>query len=318
MPVRALQQAIAAGLDFLLRGQHADGRFIDWALPPGPSSAWSTAYVGLAIAELPEADQQGCATAIRAAAGWLQAHPAIGGGWGYNESVGVDADSTAFALCLLARVGVPVAAGHVDRLLSFQRPDGGFSTYASDDGLGAWGQSHADVSAACGSALAMPASTAPPAALRRCLAFIATQRGHGGLWPSFWWRSPWYATRAALSLLQSAGVPLRPFESNCYRDGGEPLNPFESALALECSVLAAPRLAAAAAALLSGLLGAQQADGGWPSAPVLRLARRDCSMPWAVADGGPLFADPQRLFTSATVVRALAAVRRRAQALAGG
>jgi hypothetical protein len=309
MPLKALQQAMAGGLDFVLRGQHADGRFIDWALPPGASSAWSTAYVGLLVAELPEGDQQRSAAATRAAAHWLQAHPAAGGGWGYNESVGADADSSAFALRLLARTGLPIAAEHVDRLLSFQCGDGGFSTYGSDAGFGAWGQSHADVSAACGMALAMPGSTAARAPLQRCLAYVATRRGPDGLWPSFWWRSPWYATHAALSLLKAAGVLPRPLEASCIRGDDKPLNPFEWALALECSLLATPRLVVQARTMLAALLAVQQADGGWPSAPVLRLARRDCAVPWAVADGGPLFADTQRLFTTATVLRALAAAR---------
>ena len=217
MPLKAVQQAIDGGLDFVLRGQHADGRFIDWALPPGPSSAWSTAYVGLAIAELPEAGRQRGAAAIRGAAHWLLAHPAAGGGWGYNDTVGADANSTAFALRLLARTGLSIAAEHIGRLLSFQHRDGGFSTYGGEDGIGAWGQSHADVSAACASVLAMPGSTAAPAALRCCLAYIAAQRGPDGLWPSFWWRSPWYATHAALSLLKAAGVLPRPLEASCIR-----------------------------------------------------------------------------------------------------
>jgi hypothetical protein len=156
----------------------------------------------------------------------------------------------------------------------------------------------------------MPGLTVEPAALRHCLGFIATQRRPDGLWPSFWWHSPWYATHAALSLLAAARVPSRPLESSCFRGDDKPRSPFDWALALACSLRASPHLDAPAAALLSALLAVQQGDGGWPSAPVLRLARRDCDMPWAVADGGPLFADPQRLFTSATVLRALAAARR--------
>lgn len=306
MPLRALHQAIDGGLDFLLRGQQADGRFIDWALPPGPASAWPTAYVGLVVARLPEGGRQRGAAATRAAARWLQANPDAGGGWGYNDSVGADADSTAFALRLLAREDLRIDTRHVDRLLAFQRGDGGFSTYGSDAGVGTWGRSHADVSAACGSALEALGSAVAPAVRQRCLVFVATQRRPDGLWPSFWWRSPWYATHAGLTLLKAAGVALRPLDAACFRGEDKPQNPFEWALALECSLLAAPRMEAPAAALLSALLAVQQADGGWPSAPVLRLARRDCATPWAVADGGPLFADPQRLFTSATVLRALA------------
>ncbi|MEP6506544.1 MAG: prenyltransferase/squalene oxidase repeat-containing protein [Betaproteobacteria bacterium] len=310
MPLRALQQAIDGGRDFLLRGQHADGRFVDWSLPPGPASAWPTGYVGLVVADLPEGGGRRAAAATRAAAQWLQDHPDAGDGWGYNDTVGADADSTAFALRLIVRAGLPVAARHVDRLLSFQRGDGGFSTYGRDEGMGTWGRCQADVSAACGIALLALGARVVPAARRRCLSFVATQRQPDGLWPSFWWRSPWYATHAALTLMTAAGVALAPLDSSCFRGDDKPDNPFEWALALECSLLAAACLNRAAAALLSALLTVQQADGSWPSAPVLRLARRDCATPWAVADGGPLFADPQRLFTTATVLRALDAAAR--------
>jgi hypothetical protein len=310
MPLKGLSQAIDGGLDFLLRGQHADGRFVDWAMPPGPASAWPTAYVGLAITELPEGARQRGAAATHAAAHWLQENPDAGGGWGYNDNVGADADSTAFALRLMARKDLPIAARHVDRLLSFRHGDGGFSTYASDAGVGAWGQCHVDVSAACGSALEALGAAVAPELRERCADFVATRCRPDGLWPSFWWRSPWYATHAALTLLKTAGATLRPLESTCFQGEDQPRNPFERALALECSLLAAARLEAPAAALRSDLLAVQQADGGWPSAPVLRLARRDCAAPWAMADGGPLFADPRRLFTTATVLRALAAAFR--------
>lgn len=40
-----------------------------------------------------------------------------------------------------------------------------------------------------------------------------------------------------------------------------------------------------------------------------RVTRRDCDSPWDSPDPGPLFADPERIFTTATVLAALSAAR---------
>ena len=49
-------------------------------------------------------------------------------------------------------------------------------------------------------------------------------------------------------------------------------------------------------------------DGSWPAAPMLRITDRTCDAPWRQPECGPVYADDRRLFTSATVLRALNAV----------
>ena len=309
------REAIDRAIRFLLNAQSADGSFVDWALPPGPSTGWTTAYIGAALAAVPRDERARTVAATRAAADWLLAHEAAGGGWSYNGEVGPDADSTAHAILLLAAVGVPIPARSRERLLSFQRRDGGFSTYGDDEGFGSWGASHADVSAVCGRALLAMGELPASPAVARCLAFTAAQRATSGLWPSFWWRSPLYATQANLAWLIAAGAPI---DLRWVAEGlasQTPNTPFERALWLDARLRIGaladaqtlPAIAAAASAIFAAVLDEQEADGGWPSAPMLRVTRRDCAAPWAEADAGPLYADPKRLFTSATVLRALAA-----------
>jgi hypothetical protein len=62
------------------------------------------------------------------------------------------------------------------------------------------------------------------------------------------------------------------------------------------------------ATLVDQLVSEQRPDGSWASVPILRLTNRHCVDPAASTSAGPLFADPERLFTSATVVRALSGV----------
>ena len=60
--------------------------------------------------------------------------------------------------------------------------------------------------------------------------------------------------------------------------------------------------------LTAQLIAEQQPDGSWMAPPILRITRRDCYEPWASGSPGPLFADPQRLFTTVTALHALSRV----------
>jgi hypothetical protein len=284
-----VDEAIRRGVHFLLRAQAADGSWSDWALPPGASDGWTTAYVARHLAAAHDGP------AIAAAAGWLSATELPGGGWGYNDRVGCDADSTANAVLFLAATGAGVSSGARERLLAFQRSGGGFATYPPDAGLGSWGHAHADVTAVAAQALAALGGGVD-LELGRALDYLRARRGPDGLWPSFWWRSPLYATAAALAV---PGI-----EPGLRLSAARTRGAFERALLVDCLLADGQRgLAAALAAVLAA---EQLPDGSWVSRPVLRLTDRACAAPWACADAGPLFADPRRLFTTATALRALA------------
>jgi hypothetical protein len=300
--VRAVRMAdvAAAGAEFLLSRQSESGCWTDWDLPPGPSSTWTTAYVGLRLAEL-----SGVADALGAAARLLRDHELDGGAWGYDDRVGCDCDSTAHAVLFLARTGAPAGDAAYVSLLGFQQADGGFSTYAADAGLGSWGESHPDVTPVAVRAL-LTRPRRDHAAIARGLRYVAGARGDNGLWRSFWWASPLYATCASLVLLSEAGAGIALAPTRRALRQARPRNPFERALLLESLVLAGAAGEDAAESIASALADEQLDDGSWPSAPVLRVTARDCSAPWEVADTGPLYGDPNRLFTSATVVGALA------------
>jgi hypothetical protein len=84
-----------------------------------------------------------------------------------------------------------------------------------------------------------------------------------------------------------------------------PPNAFERALLLESLLLTGGGADGEAETLLERLAAEQLSDGSWPSAPILRLANRTCWEPWTQQNAGRLYADPRRLFTSATVLRAM-------------
>jgi hypothetical protein len=293
------EEAVRSCLGFLLDRRSKAGCWTDWDLPPGRSSTWTTAYVGLRIAELPDRLRTPSAGALRSAARWLQDDELAGGGWAYSDRTGCDADSTAHAVLFLERAGAPVADASYRRLLRFQQADGGFSTYGADEGLGSWGVSHPDVSA-----VAALAVRTVPDAFERALDYVHGQRTADGLWNSFWWSTPLYGTRASLALLCAVDAPVDLRATRTALGRTTPANAFERALLLDALHLCdgAPALCDALAATL---VEEQLADGSWPSAPILRITRRTCTEPWKAPDAGELYRDTDRLFTSATVVAVL-------------
>jgi squalene cyclase len=276
--------AVERGLAFLISRQDASGFWQDWDLPVGPSRLWTTAYVGWRLATCGPAAER----AVERAADWLEANELDGGGWGYSEFTGADADSTALGILFLHAIGRRGPESALQRLLSFRRDDGGFATYGFDQGFGAWTASQVEVTATA--ALALQAAQVFSDAAECAAAFLRRRRRVDGLWDSYWWISPCYATGMAVRVCgegarQEAAKALREIRL---------LNPFDAALR---------------SLVLGGevdlLTRSQHSDGSWPASPILRLTHRDQYAPQSSDDAGPCFADPQRVFTTATVVSAL-------------
>ena len=301
----AVLSAAATSTRFLLGQQSADGCWSDWDLPPGPSDQWTTAYIAGRLAVAPGPLALSSATARSRAAAWLIEQEFLGGGWGYRASVGPDADSTAWALLFLAGEGAPVSHSSYEFLMGFQRPDGGFSTYPVAAGLGSWCNSQVDVTAVAARALLRGTHREYRSVVDGALRYLAERRGPDGVWDSFWWASPLYATAAVLALMREAGVRVDPEVAESWLSTSAPGNPFEQALLLECFVQSGRAGAAPALAMLDVLLREQLADGSWPSVPVLRLTDRDVTNGVESVTTGPLFGDGDRLFTTATVLAAL-------------
>lgn len=297
-----LERAVAAGRDFIVARQAPDGSWTDWDLPPGSSSIWTTAYVGWRLHQLPPPLRANVPQAVSRAARWLLDRQFHDGGWGYNETVGSDADSTAFCVLLLDAVGDGAPASAVDHLLSYQQRDGGFATYRPDGAVSSWMVSHPDVTPVALLAL-LPHLGIGDARIRKGIACVLREQNADGAWGSFWWNSFLYGTDASLSLLRMVGIrSRRPIDVSHV----EPTNAFQTALLLSCAMNAATEANLAIERRIARLIRKQRPDGSWTSAPALRITRRDCFEPWTAADPGPLFADPHRLFTSATVLGALA------------
>jgi hypothetical protein len=301
-----MEAALRRGVAFLLARQGSDGSWTDWALPPGSSADWTTAYVGLRLAALGKPFRVALRSPLDRAARWLLARGTVHRGWGYNSAVEQDADSTALALLFLAGSGIPAPPGAYAALMRYQRDDGGFSTFLPDGLTGSWGHSHPEITPIALLALRGVPDIFPPASQYRALAAIHRARRPDGTWNSFWWTSPLPACEANLAGLrvfgQTESLPEK-LRRLSPQDG------LQAALLLSISARREqlPRLAVLTRTLLVG----QMADGGWHGTASLRIPPRNCARPWDASGISALYADPQRLFTTATAVAALGAAYRR-------
>lgn len=302
---------VKRGVHFLLASQQPAGAWSDFYTTADESTDWVTGYVAQVIRDL-DAGQE----AVNHAASWLLKQRFPEGGWGYHRGVVQDADSTAACLRFMVDRLSPAEVNRTLRALqSFQRPDGGFSTYGSattiapvmnlDDAadFSGWCNAQPCVTAAAVLALCACHPTAECAdTVVAALKYLLDTQRPDGAWNAYWWQGDIYATSMAIQAMwQAAGTG---FESDrilaarsrglglfvetqhatggwgAFPDGQD--CPFQTALALlvlSCDLTLALMPAAQAAARY--LLAAQQVNGCWRAAgPIMRLPRPDDLKPW--------------------------------------
>jgi squalene cyclase len=332
-PNVSVARALERGKRFLLVHQDRDGLWRDFLTPAGEASEWPTGFIGTALL-LASAPTK----ALERAGDALLARQNADGGWGYNEDVPSDADSTAWVLLFLARLGHSGAA--FDRaascLIRNQRgANGGIATYSDPGpirrfmGLGrwvpcaGWCMPHTEVTAVAGRAHVAISSDRCPAEAAAAWEFVRPRQRADGSWSSYWWTSPHYTTLQAVELAllfgdhdavkRAAGWASRTQDD----DGGWgapdcPGSAFATAMSLSI-LLNAKASGAHVEQAVVRLVAMQEADGGWPSHSIMRIplpCDRDPNdeRRWRLIrfSGGVVVADQHRTFTSAACMAALA------------
>ncbi|WP_322014702.1 prenyltransferase/squalene oxidase repeat-containing protein [Paraburkholderia sp. J12] len=299
---RTLRDRMARACRYLCDLQQPDGSFRDYRLPVGEATQWVTGFVGLALAEAAQAaDLPRARASAAAAADWLIRERRSAPGWGYNACTGPDADSTGFAIRLLRATGRPVDPADQDALLRHWRPGGGFATYA--EGPDAWGDAHPCVSAAAFLALDSKNQNRLQSELLR---FTGRMAHADGSWPSYWWRTHHYSTWHHLLLLRRLGQCGTPSPHGATGTLLETTSAFDLAYAAGIAHWRAPG-SAEAARLLSDLLAAQRADGGWTGGFNLRVTDPSCCTPW-VRPQGDLYRDRAGSITTGSALFVLSEI----------
>jgi squalene cyclase len=320
--------ALERAVRFVLAKQGRDGLWRDFLTPAGEASEWPTGFIAAALhgagAE---------AGPLRRAADTLVANQNEDGGWGYNEGVPSDADSTACVLLLLARLGHEESACRraASCLVGHQhRETGGIATYRDADpirrymGVGRWMRfrgwcsPHTEVTATAGRALA--ASDAGPEA-DAAWRYVRSEQHGDGSWSAYWWTSPHYATLQAAELAlvrgdrdavgRAADWALRSqADDGGWSAPGATTSAFATALGLSL-LLSARATGQPVERAVSRLAALQDDDGGWPSHPMLRIplpgdVDPEKRLRLRLGGRGLVVRDQHRTFTSAVCLAALA------------
>jgi hypothetical protein len=288
---------------------------------------------------------------LHRAASALSAGQQVDGGWGYNADVPSDADSTACGLLFLSRLGRDADTRACERAAARLRlhqhsSSGGISTFADAAPIrrfmgvgwwmrfGGWCQPHVEVTAMAARAWQATAAHRGAAESKSAWRYVRSAQCADGGWNAYWWVSGHYATLQAVELallmgdlhaVQRAGEWAAKSQSadGAWCSPAAPTCAFTTALGLSILVHAgaSPKAVDSAVRRLATL---QDADGGWPTHPIMRIPLPSDKAPnrarhgWLGRHGrGICVQDQHRCFTTAVCIDALAVFRDAEQGRAG-
>ncbi|MER5358437.1 hypothetical protein [Streptomyces sp. NPDC002785] len=339
----SVDQALSRATEFLRSTRDADGWWNDYEVR-GPGQFWATAFVGASLAELPDGPGRTAATES-----WelLKKSRGPSDGWGYCPQVPGDADITSWALRLAEALGAdtdPRAAEGYRFVDAHLQGDGGISSYLPEVAApflervaprwDAWYASHPCVTAAAAGLRGLPRR-------ERLLARLREIQRPEGSWPAYWWPDREYPTALAAEALTAgpdgpdcpeAAAAARWAADRIGTDGAvrtvwEPEgSAFATAFALRAVVTgAAPDGAKAARRAVDHLLHTQSQDGSWQASAWCQVPgpmerNPDEREHWergrrGKAALGSVVLDTKALYTTASVVAALARTRAAPQTL---
>jgi|GEM_PF-3064306 len=311
-PRAELDLALQAATRFILKRQSPGGSFWDLAVSVGSSGPWLTGLVGEALLQVSEVAQiSRIDVALRAAADYLERARQPDGGYGYNESLPPDCDSTAHALWFLLRMSRALPPQSQTQLEAFRDARGAFLTYIGSPPGHSWGLLHHDVHPAGVRAMGLISGVDSPAVVQGIELMLASCNTDP-VWPAFWWTTRAYGAYVNLACLEELGqlgrLPTAARSRLWHRL--EPTDPLRCALTILIGdILKVSPTEPLMAKALDQLLGSQLSDGGWMGSRSLQVVNDDCGEPWKVArpeDAGPIYPERKRLLTAALAARALA------------
>jgi len=304
-------EALRRAAEYLASTQSLDGGWWDLPVSIGSSGPWLTALVGKALINADQADSNvDAGTVVERAAQFIEQSELQEGGWGWNEALPADCDSTAHCVLFLSDVGRETRPGTLAALLAFQAADGGFRTYQNAPPGHSWGLLHHDVHPAAVRAVAA-ARTPQDDAVTRGLPIIQDGLADEPIWPAFWWTTTAYGPWANLLCLADLGMlDMVTVEHRSWIRRSIVLDqPLDAALACTIAGLLHDRALERSAAEF--LIDSQLCSGGWPGSRALRVVEAACMAPWLEASedvAGLVYREHRGILTTAFGLAALVTI----------
>ncbi len=335
-----IEDAIKNSINFIATEQENNGSWKDSPVNTWLSGYWTTGYVLNTLANCERKLTE--PINLKKALDYLNLKTTSV--WPYIEGWVEDADSTNFAL-LGAISNSQDVTKELQELLTYQKKDGGFTTYKDtsilleylDDpkinNVSGWVQSHTCVSA--GTLLVLSKMKGYDKEINELINYLLSSISKNKLWNSYWWTSEIYSTAfiieasvtinnenlnnavqnaitALMNLQQTSGLFADEFNKEHIFYSGLVLN------ALCSSDLFFVQYEKQLDQLVKAILNKQNEDGSWDSSYALRVPAADCLNPkeidqWRKHDLGQnvIIEDIHRTITTSTVLAALSRYEKR-------
>jgi hypothetical protein len=326
-----LRAAIRGACAYVAGQQAPDQLWRDFNTLAGEGSEWISGFVASCLGNSGMLRDE-----VRGSIRGLIRRQRRSGGWGYNERVPPDCDSSAWVLIAMSTTTIWKPSFILQGLSYVLRHhhNDGFCTYSAHDGIdryigaspdeiAGWTSPHLCVTAVAVRALLIHGLARDP----RVASTISTLLQHqqdDGLWTSYWWEGPYYATAQVLRSLAAAraleqatweraalGLLACQSGSGCFGEN----DPFATAMALAAlSTRPDTRCDEAMARAATWLIDSQR-GGRWSSNAILRIPRPQRTDPEAdplrtdVLGAGVKAFDHSGVFTAAACISALADYR---------
>lgn len=322
-----LEKSKKYALSYLEKNLNDTFEWPDFLTSAGLSTTWTTAYVGMQIAEVNS--QHPFLIQVLEKVGRNSTHS-------FNEKMVQDGDSTNFLVGFHQTSTAVVDKELVEKWLLFMNHDGGWVTYRNEEELrvrlelskftsmSGWTAAHSCVTAAAAYVLSTIPSLKPQ--YEKTCQYLISKLSNKSYWESYWWTSDVYATSFAVLALSAykdnRGICEKPLNwlISQQHPNGYWINPINerpdalySALALKALLLANSQ--ANQMSIKKGaewLMKTQTNDGSWQTNRVLRIPATHIIHPnskskWRNSSFGvnTIVDDHNRFFTTSTVLNFL-------------
>jgi|APTNR8051073442_1049403.scaffolds.fasta_scaffold02131_6 squalene-hopene/tetraprenyl-beta-curcumene cyclase len=322
-----LPVAITSAIIYLEKSINDKGLFEDFMTSAGKSMTWATAYAGVNLVDIPEANNK-ILPLIKSSL--------INSGRGaYNETIIEDSDSLSFLIWFLKSSDTNPTNSIVTSWLNYMDDNGGWSTYKNEILLRERLKLESDITlkgwispVQCVSAVALNVLTLFPELshqFHRTSEFLLKRIDNEMFWKSYWWSSDIYATSFTIIAFTKNKNLERYAEAGCqwlvntqnengsWNTHNNQENAFYTALA--CNALMKydyNKYTLPIKKAVFWLVNSQTDDGSWISGRILRIPATDVVEPekvkkWRNSSFGVniIVDDHNRIFTTTTVVNAL-------------
>jgi|SRR3989344_377942 len=303
--MKKFSRAVEKAKYFLLSGRDSFGLWNDFkSQTHGESIDWVSSYIGLSLLQsgisISELELTAQSISERQNRGY--------GGWGYNQKIVPDADSTAFAILFLSNFRYNLDQAK-DFLLKHQKSNGSFGTFLPElirqyyrippeMSVEGWCSGIPDITAIALQVLKDGDNI---------FKYLKKAQDEKGFWRTYWYNNNIYSTVHVIKAIKKydSGLEVKKAQDWLVRQKIIPEVPFYIALSLQ-GLLINGSFTEEIQKRINKLLNLQQEDGSWRTYPILRFPMPSNLEPWKDASRWrEETKDQNRFFTTATCLQTL-------------